>query len=138
MKENAFQAARPKASYDIAREIADMLFVEGAGDDDGSDGGGGSSDSDGSSSDGSAGAAGGGGHSHGHGHRIFGKIVEVRGERDDSDDVEEGGGGVRGGVGVGVGVGVGAGSAGGKENGAAWMKEHGSSCGAAEREKLLA
>lgn len=34
MKGNALKAARPRASYDIAREIADMLFLadgEGAG-----------------------------------------------------------------------------------------------------------
>lgn len=34
MKNNALQAARPKASYDIAREIADMLFLEDDDDDD--------------------------------------------------------------------------------------------------------
>lgn len=28
MKSNALKAARPKASYDIAREIADMLFLD--------------------------------------------------------------------------------------------------------------
>ena len=38
MKDSALQAARPRASYDIAREIADMLFlgeVEGVGGGDG-------------------------------------------------------------------------------------------------------
>lgn len=28
MKDSALRAARPRASYDIAREIADMLFVD--------------------------------------------------------------------------------------------------------------
>lgn len=28
MKDSALQAARPRASYDIAREIADMLFLD--------------------------------------------------------------------------------------------------------------
>ncbi|CAN0491051.1 unnamed protein product, partial [Hapterophycus canaliculatus] len=28
MKASALQAARPRASYDIAREIADMLFLD--------------------------------------------------------------------------------------------------------------
>lgn len=28
MKESALTAARPRASYDIAREIADMLFLD--------------------------------------------------------------------------------------------------------------
>lgn len=39
MKDNALRAARPRASYDIAREIADMLFLEeGEGEGEGGDG----------------------------------------------------------------------------------------------------
>lgn len=38
MKDNALRAARPRASYDIAREIADMLFLEDEGEE-GSGGG---------------------------------------------------------------------------------------------------